>query len=843
MGAPDNLLTVKPHRTHTKEGCDSMNMRFLVPAIAAITLLNGCAEKFGRLTGEKTTAVRFADTKGRAAAATLNGGVMVYAMRADGFRASFALTSEADAREVMLPNGTYQFRAVGWDTALLSGGTRCGFGMGADGTANATFTLSGQATQVPLHLTTATCGNGLFARADFTSSNVFMNPQIAFCGATTNIDAKTTAQACQDGEESFRFFKGRTASGGISESDYNPQTQRLVYMADTHEAGRTELFSVGIDGRSTVKQNPKLVGGGDVTWFQLVPNSDLVIYQADQDTDNKQELYVSRIGVPGAVNLVNSVPSGAPGIKAFEVSPDGTRVVFVGEMANPGKDEIYSVALTGAFPATYPKAPAPLYGTVAGIGVTPGSDGKPLFRISPNSQKVLFVGKFMDPSKAELYVSPIGGGGETRLNSGSTPSTFQTRQAEFTYDSNIIVWRGDYLTTANQMQATLVAFPNTSFTLSPLNVTNFTLSPTGPKLLFSWDDGTDSKLEYADFTVPASPVTSERHVGPTTSTFQAVRFVDNTKAIYLSDADSPGILHLYRTGFSGPSDKEQLSPADLSMSIMNTNVEEVIQIAGSNAYFPGVTTTNAYLALYAADLNGGANNAQLVSHAPSSTIDFLTYKLGGGKAYYSMDVSTDGTHEVFSYNPAATPPGLSPLVTSGVIKSVEKIHFPPPAAGFPLPNAILFEGIAQGSTSTRDFFLMPDRGMAGTGIRPLTHVHAGANGVGRFKFRMLSYRATPGGGPVETGAGLESDCFYVTAGAGDGGLSDLVNLRLPPGDGSPNSPFAIALDVYGEATDCNGPYSRVLFPNGLAPWTTPPANTRVKVATSGGTATAIFLRD
>lgn len=118
-------------------------------------------EKFGRLSGEET-AVRFS-VEGMNGPTAALAGVMVYAVRSsdDRSRGAKYFTSES-ATDVdwMIPNGVYNFYALGYTGANMTGAMKCG-------RANL-ISLAGGSQQVAIEMThTGQCGTPPFSPAGY----------------------------------------------------------------------------------------------------------------------------------------------------------------------------------------------------------------------------------------------------------------------------------------------------------------------------------------------------------------------------------------------------------------------------------------------------------------------------------------------------------------------------------------------------------------------------------------------------------------------------------------------------------------------------------------------------
>ena len=112
--------------------------------------------------------------------------------------------------------------------------------------------------------------------------------------------------------------------------------------------GRFELFSVPIEGslqeidKSSARLNGPLVPGGDVVQFEIAPDGSRVVYRADQELDERFEVYSVpiaprfqhahfQLGSPpvrvGRVKLNPALGAGQR-VDEFWIAPAGGRVLF-----------------------------------------------------------------------------------------------------------------------------------------------------------------------------------------------------------------------------------------------------------------------------------------------------------------------------------------------------------------------------------------------------------------------------------------------------------------------------------------------------------------------------------
>jgi Tol biopolymer transport system component len=210
------------------------------------------------------------------------------------------------------------------------------------------------------------------------------------------------------------------AGGGVSWADFavSPDSQYVVYRADQQIRDVAELYSVPIMGPAGagVKLNGSLVAGGDVSSRLLIsPDSGRVIYSADQEVDEVYELYsVPITGPAGAGAKLNGpLPFGGDVLPEFLISVDSARVVYVADQQVDEVYELYSVPVAGP----------------AGAGIRlndtlpPGGDVMSNFLISPDGARVVYRADAETDGVLELYSVPIAGppAAGTRLNSPLPP--------------------------------------------------------------------------------------------------------------------------------------------------------------------------------------------------------------------------------------------------------------------------------------------------------------------------------------------------------------------------------------------------------------------------------------
>jgi len=215
------------------------------------------------------------------------------------------------------------------------------------------------------------------------------------------------------------FSEGRAA---ISFT-ITPDGQRVVYLADLVD-DVFELFVAPIDGGSgdsvspALRLNGPLVAGGDVDdptaesalelAYQISPDGERVVYLADQDADEVFELYSVSLLARQPVRKLNApLPAGGDVVRGFCISPDGSTVVYRADQEANDRFELYSVPIDGQAPPLRLNSALPDGGDVGG-NVT--SWFTTVFAISPEGSRVVYIGDQEQNDVFGLFSVPIDGG-------------------------------------------------------------------------------------------------------------------------------------------------------------------------------------------------------------------------------------------------------------------------------------------------------------------------------------------------------------------------------------------------------------------------------------------------
>lgn len=190
----------------------------------------------------------------------------------------------------------------------------------------------------------------------------------------------------------------------------SPDSSRVVFRIFDDSAELFQLYSASVASPGDVVVNGALIAGGNVDGddFVVTPNSQHVVYLADQDTNDVFELYRAPITGGGTSIKLSGTVSAAPGVteKSTYMSPDGQYVVF--RISASGILQLYSARVDGT-------------GSRVRLNPTliPGGQVDGSIFITPNSQRVVYLADQDTDDLFELYSVPIGGGTSVKISGPS----------------------------------------------------------------------------------------------------------------------------------------------------------------------------------------------------------------------------------------------------------------------------------------------------------------------------------------------------------------------------------------------------------------------------------------
>ncbi len=278
-----------------------------------------------------------------------------------------------------------------------------------------------------------------------------------------------------------------------------PNSQRVVYIADQDANNQMEVYSAPIGGGGApVQLNDPLTATQDVASFVITADSSRVVYRVVDATPlGPATLHSVPIG-GGSVTRLDETSAPSSAVTDYVVSPDGLRVVFEeltqGVVPGPATGQWRSVPTAGGSVVSV-VPPVPFIAQMV---------GRPVF--TPDSQRVVVRGEITTDGVSDLWSYPAAGGPGVRLNPDLVAGGNVT-QVQVTADSGTAVYVADQLTDGVEE---LFAVSVTGGPADRINaglvmggdVSGFTLAPDSANVVYRADQDVDDTAEI--YVVPVS---------------------------------------------------------------------------------------------------------------------------------------------------------------------------------------------------------------------------------------------------------------------------------------------------------------------------------------------------
>ena len=472
----------------------------------------------------------------------------------------------------------------------------------------------------------------------------------------------------------------------------------------------------------------------DVTTFSVAATG-RVVYQA-----REMSPFNALLSTPvesGASVQLEAFSSFGTSASQQEVTPDGSRIVYVANEDRSAVNELYSVPVLGGQP------PEKLNQPLA------SDEDVWTFRIAPDSSHVVYDLHRSNTAEHRLYSVPTEGSQAPVLLSGSQ----QNQEFAITADSARVVFRG------GELFSVPIDGGVPPLRLNTLYVLEFILSPDGTRAVYRTDpDGNDVYELYSvptdgsappvklNYTLPAGAdvwsyrisadstrvtyVTDSLHVvsilGGTSVLLSPPSFAvvdhaitpDGSKVVYLGYAASPQRLYAVPIDGSAPA-------VMISGSLIAHGYVTMFRVdaASQRAVFLADAAIDETFELFSAPLDGSAARVRLhpplAAHGRVQTDFALT---PGGRAIFRVDIGSPGACDLYSApvdGSAAAMRLSNSLPTGGSVESF---------ALDPASDRVLYRG-DQDFVDVQELFSVPADGSAPpalrSDIRDNVHVYGG----------------------------------------------------------------------------------------------------------------------
>jgi hypothetical protein len=203
--------------------------------------------------------------------------------------------------------------------------------------------------------------------------------------------------------------------GDVWDFAWAPDSSRIAYRAEQDTNLVFELYTSPPDSNiGNAKLNPDtFVFGQNVTSFAWAPDSSLIAYLADQDTDNVVELYTS----PPDSNIGNAKLNPdtfvfGQNVTSFAWTPDSSLIAYLADQDTDNVFELYSSTPDGSV-TKVSFLPDPV--------LFPGRDVLN-FTWAPDTSRIAYLADQDTDNVFELYTSPPDGSGNGKISGTIDPS-------------------------------------------------------------------------------------------------------------------------------------------------------------------------------------------------------------------------------------------------------------------------------------------------------------------------------------------------------------------------------------------------------------------------------------
>ena len=334
---------------------------------------------------------------------------------------------------------------------------------------------------------------------------------------------------------------------------------------------------------------------GRVTAFALDPTGATAVYIADQEVAGRYELYRAPVaGLAAATKLSAGLPleTGDAGVRSFQITPDGTKVVFLADAFHGGgNDDVFSV---------------PIDGSAAPVRLNAGTESPvTAFGIAPNSTTALFfaVDATYASGRTELFAATIGTAASRRQLSDV---------------------------------GTGVVGGNVAFALA---------SPNSARVVYASDSVVDGRFQLSS--VPTNAAAPGQDVVLSAALGSVSRVAINpasTIVAYTADENTLGVLDVYSTPIAGGA-RTRLTPAMVGAGARSVEFSP----DGARVGYLADQNTVDVVEVYRAQPGVAASGARLnTPMAGTQRADTLNFSPDGAVVLYEADQNAAGTFELYA---------------------------------------------------------------------------------------------------------------------------------------------------------------------------------------------------
>ena len=388
--------------------------------------------------------------------------------------------------------------------------------------------------------------------------------------------------------------------------------------------------------------------------FQVSPDGTRVVFKSTANFVT--ELYT--VKTTGGPTLKLNGPFFVDGdVLDFRISPDSRRVVYLADQTFPDRFELFSVSIDGGVPV---KVTGPFINQ--GDVLLAGNRGA--FQISLDGSKVVYIADQLTNERFELFAAPIqGGGSSVRLN-GPLIGSCDVEDFLLNPDRKTVVFGAEDLAQNDEdvFSASLEGGRPVRLSDSPLYANNgYVLSADGKWVVYSQtvvtpDEETTELLAVpADGSSPPIVLTAgEERLGNATVT------PDDSRVVYVAFHFATDTLEIFSVPIDASSPPSQISPSlNIPFGMFGPFEAGTYRISpdGERVVYAAETTQDGIYRLFSASIDGSGLPVELNGLlVPGGSIQRTFLGAGAdsfrilpdGRVLYLADQDTLGVVELYN---------------------------------------------------------------------------------------------------------------------------------------------------------------------------------------------------
>jgi len=462
--------------------------------------------------------------------------------------------------------------------------------------------------------------------------------RVFYDGVQTTPGMREVHDVPLDGSQATRILStpllpGRSCS--LFPFQVSPDENHLLYLADQDTDEKVELYSVPTDGsRVSTKLNGPLIAQGDVQVdMRWTPDGSRVLFRADAVQDSFFYLY--SVVADGSQAPVQLHPQG---VFSFGVTLDSSRAIFL-------SNQLYTVPVDGSAPSQR-------------LSNAPHTDQVTDFALTADGQSVVFGGGYFyyDPISEEetahgLYAAPVDGSAPARVLVPPIEASFSNSvppHFEVTSDSKYAAFHsrvtGELYTVRVDGLAppVLVNPPGTE-------VSEFALSPDGRTLVLTAVTGNAVILYSAP--VDGSEAPKALTSAPDIQAARKCAISARGRAVFIGF--HAGVWELYSVPLDGHQPPTKLSaPMVAGGGMWDPNTAGTpsfwISPGGSWVIYKADQDVDEQFELYCAPIHGRrAPHKVIGTLVAGGDVSLASFVPGAQRIVYNADQETDNSYELF----------------------------------------------------------------------------------------------------------------------------------------------------------------------------------------------------